>query len=65
MSEAIPGLAKAKREGLARNIGVANFTTKLLDEAIQLCPEPLSPCRRSIILISTRPSCSPRRAGIT
>lgn len=37
----MPALAKAKREGLARHIGVANFTTRLLDEAIALCPEPL------------------------
>jgi diketogulonate reductase-like aldo/keto reductase len=41
-SEYMPALAKAKREGLARHIGVANFTTKLLDEAIALCPEPLA-----------------------
>src|SRR6267142_2831089 len=33
--------AKAKRQGLARHIGVANFTIALLDEAIRLCPEPL------------------------
>ncbi len=37
----MPALAKAKRQGLARQIGVANFTTTLLDEAIKLCPEPL------------------------
>lgn len=37
----MPALARARRQGLARNIGVANFTTKLLDEAIALCPEPL------------------------
>ena len=34
-------LAKAKRDGLARHIGVANFNIALLDEAIALCPEPL------------------------
>jgi len=39
--EYMPALAKAKRDGLARHIGVANFTTRLLDEAIALCPEPL------------------------
>jgi diketogulonate reductase-like aldo/keto reductase len=37
----MPALAKAKRDGLARHIGVANFTTTLLDQAIKLCPEPL------------------------
>jgi diketogulonate reductase-like aldo/keto reductase len=34
-------LARAKRAGLARHIGVANFNIALLDEAIRLCPEPL------------------------
>lgn len=38
----MPSLAKAKREGLARHIGVANFNTTLLDQAIKLCDEPLS-----------------------
>ncbi len=42
LSEAMPALAKAKRDGLTRHIGVANFNTTLLDEAIALCPEPLS-----------------------
>jgi diketogulonate reductase-like aldo/keto reductase len=41
ISEPIPALAKAKRQGLARHIGVANFPTALLEEAIRLCPEPL------------------------
>lgn len=41
LSEVMPALAKAKRQGLARHIGVANFTTALLDQAIELCPEPL------------------------
>ena len=40
-AEYMPALAKAKRQGLARHIGVANFTTTLLDEAVALCPEPL------------------------
>ena len=40
-SEPIAALAKAKRQGLARHIGVANFNIALLDEAIRLCPEPL------------------------
>lgn len=39
--EYMPALAKAKRDGLARHIGVANFTTRLLDEAVALCSEPL------------------------
>ena len=42
LSETMPALAKAKRQGLARHIGVANFTTALLDQALALCPEPLA-----------------------
>jgi 2,5-diketo-D-gluconate reductase B len=34
-------LAAAKRAGLTRHIGVANFTTGLLEQAIRACPEPL------------------------
>jgi diketogulonate reductase-like aldo/keto reductase len=34
-------LAKAKRDGLARHVGVSNFTVALLDEANKLSPEPL------------------------
>jgi 2,5-diketo-D-gluconate reductase B len=41
LTEFMPALAKAKQQGLARNIGVANFNTTLLDQAIALCPEPL------------------------
>ena len=37
----IPGLCKAKRNGQAKNIGVANFTIALLDEAERLADEPL------------------------
>ena len=41
LSEPIPALARAKRQGLTRHIGVANFNIAMLDEAIRLCPEPL------------------------
>ena len=41
LSDTMPALAKAKREGLARHIGVANFNIKLLDEALKLCSEPM------------------------
>jgi 2,5-diketo-D-gluconate reductase B len=41
LREPVVALAKAKRQGLARHIGVANFNIALLDEAIRLCPEPL------------------------
>jgi diketogulonate reductase-like aldo/keto reductase len=42
LSETMPALAKAKRQGLTRHIGVANFNIALLDQAIGLCPEPLA-----------------------
>src|SRR5262249_51366922 len=41
LEQPIAALAKAKRQGLARHIGVANFNIALLDQAIRLCPEPL------------------------
>jgi 2,5-diketo-D-gluconate reductase B len=41
VAECMAPLAAAKREGLARHIGVANFTVRLLEEAIRACPEPL------------------------
>jgi diketogulonate reductase-like aldo/keto reductase len=41
LGETMGALAKAKRQGLTRHIGVANFNIALLDEAIALCPEPL------------------------
>jgi diketogulonate reductase-like aldo/keto reductase len=42
LAETMPALAKAKRQGLTRHIGVANFNVALLDQAIKLCPEPLA-----------------------
>jgi 2,5-diketo-D-gluconate reductase B len=41
LAETMAALGKAKRNGLARHIGVANFNIAMLDEAIKLCPEPL------------------------
>ncbi|MDH3500017.1 MAG: aldo/keto reductase [Acidimicrobiia bacterium] len=41
LEETLGALARAKREGLARHIGVSNFTVALLDEAVAKCPEPL------------------------
>jgi diketogulonate reductase-like aldo/keto reductase len=40
-SETLGALAKAKRRGLTCHIGVSNFTVAMLDEAVQVCPEPL------------------------
>jgi 2,5-diketo-D-gluconate reductase B len=41
LAETLGALCKAKRQGLTRHIGVANFTTTLLDEAVRLATEPL------------------------
>ena len=41
LEETLGALALAKREGLAKNIGVSNFTVALLDEAVAKCTEPL------------------------
>ena len=41
LEETLGALAKARREGLAKNIGVSNFTVPLLDEAVGKCREPL------------------------
>jgi diketogulonate reductase-like aldo/keto reductase len=41
LAETMAALARAKRAGLARHLGVANFNIALVDEAIRLCPEPL------------------------
>lgn len=41
LAETLGALAKAKRDGLARHIGVSNFTIALLEEAVATCPEPL------------------------
>lgn len=41
LRETMGALAKAKRRGLTRHVGVANFNLAMLDEAIALCPEPI------------------------
>ena len=41
LAETMGALARAKRQGLARHVGVANFNIAMLDQAIALCPEPL------------------------
>jgi len=41
LSETLGALCKVKRDGLARHIGVSNFTVALLEEALQLSSEPL------------------------
>jgi diketogulonate reductase-like aldo/keto reductase len=39
--ETLGGLARVKRQGLARHIGVSNFTVALIEEAVAACSEPL------------------------
>jgi 2,5-diketo-D-gluconate reductase B len=41
LSETLGALCKVKREGLARHIGVSNFTVALVEEAVKLAGEPL------------------------
>lgn len=42
LAETMGALARAKREGKTRYVGVANFNIALTREAIALCPEPLT-----------------------
>ena len=42
LAETMGALARAKREGLTRHIGVANFNIALLEEAQAVCSEPLA-----------------------
>jgi 2,5-diketo-D-gluconate reductase B len=41
LSETLGALCKVKREGLARHIGISNFTVALVEEAVRLATEPL------------------------
>jgi 2,5-diketo-D-gluconate reductase B len=41
LAETIPALCKMKAEGLARHVGVSNFTVPLVEEAVRLATEPL------------------------
>ena len=41
LADTLAALCKVKRDGLARHIGVSNFTVKLLEEAVRLSAEPL------------------------
>jgi 2,5-diketo-D-gluconate reductase B len=42
LTETLGALARVKKLGMARNIGVSNFTVALIEEAIAACPEPLA-----------------------
>jgi 2,5-diketo-D-gluconate reductase B len=39
--ETMQALARARRQGKARHLGLANFNLALLEEAMRLCPEPI------------------------
>jgi 2,5-diketo-D-gluconate reductase B len=41
LRDTLGALCKVKREGLARHIGVSNFTVALIEEAVKLADEPL------------------------
>jgi 2,5-diketo-D-gluconate reductase B len=41
LSETLGALCKVKRMGLARHIGVSNFTVAMIDDAVKLANEPL------------------------
>ena len=41
LAETLGALCKVKREGLARNIGVSNFTVALIEDALRATTEPL------------------------
>jgi diketogulonate reductase-like aldo/keto reductase len=41
LSETLGALAHVKKLGMARHIGVSNFTVALIEEAVASCPEPL------------------------
>ena len=41
LAETLGALAHVKQLGLARHIGVSNFTVALIEEAVAACPEPL------------------------
>jgi len=42
LEETVAALGKAKADGLARNIGVANFNIAMVEQAVRACPEPLA-----------------------
>lgn len=41
IADVMAGLARVKRQGLTRHIGISNFTVALIDEAVAASPEPL------------------------
>jgi 2,5-diketo-D-gluconate reductase B len=50
LAQSIASLCKAKKSGLAKNIGVANFNVAMIDEAVNLASEPIA-----VLQIETHP----------
>jgi 2,5-diketo-D-gluconate reductase B len=42
LTETLGALARVKKLGMVRHIGVSNFTVALIEEAVAACPEPLN-----------------------
>jgi diketogulonate reductase-like aldo/keto reductase len=42
LQETLGALAHVRKLGMARNIGVSNFTVALIEQAVAACPEPLA-----------------------
>src|SRR5450432_2364820 len=42
LAETLGALARVKKLGMSRHIGVSNFTVALIEEAVAACPEPLA-----------------------
>src|SRR5262249_48212235 len=66
LAETIPALCKAKRAGLAKHIGVANFNVAMLDEAAKLATEPLAALQIEVhpYLDQTKVLAAARRHGM-
>ena len=66
LAETMGALAKAKRDGNTRHVGVANFNIALTEEAVRLCPEPLSTLQAEYhpYLDQTKVLAACRRLGI-
>jgi diketogulonate reductase-like aldo/keto reductase len=66
LKDSIGALNDAKRRGLARHIGVSNFSAKLLEEAVRLSAEPLvaNQCEYHPYLDQSRVRDACRRHGL-
>jgi diketogulonate reductase-like aldo/keto reductase len=66
LADSIGALCKAKRSGLSRHIGVANFTVAMLDEAVARASEPLACLQIEVhpFLDQTKVLAAARRHGL-